>query len=134
MGKPESFQGISGFYFMGTDTDLMKLFFGLIFVITGLLHLVRPRTFIKIMPPWIPWHRFMVLFSGILEILFGSMLLIPSLSQIGAWGLICVLIGVFPANVHMALHSEEFSFIPAWLLWARLPIQFVLIGWAYLYT
>jgi uncharacterized membrane protein len=116
------------------ETDLMKLVFGLIFVITGLLHLVRPGIFMKIMPPWIPWHRFMVLFSGILEILFGCMLFISPVSQIGAWGLIGILIGVFPANIHMALHSEEFSFVPVWLLWSRLPVQCILIGWAYLYT
>ncbi|MDX1591221.1 MAG: DoxX family protein [Balneolaceae bacterium] len=114
--------------------DLIKLLFALIFVFTGILHLVRPEIFLKIMPPWIPWHKAMVFISGLLEILFGCMLLIPSVSKIGAWGLIVVLIGVFPANIHMAVYSEKFSFVPAWILWARLPLQFVLIAWAYLYT
>lgn len=114
--------------------DPFKLLFALLFIIAGVFHFLRPRLFGKIMPSWVPWHRFMVFFSGFLEILFGVMLLIPSVSAIGAWGLIAVLIGVFPANIHMAVNADKFPGIPAWLLWLRLPMQLVLIGWAWMYV
>ncbi|PWN05983.1 DoxX family protein [Rhodohalobacter mucosus] len=114
--------------------DPLKLTFSILFIAAGLFHFLRPQLFVKIMPPWVPWHRFMVFFSGFLEILFGVMLLVPSTSAIGAWGLIAVLIGVFPANIHMAVNSDQFPEIPAWLLWLRLPMQLVLIGWAWIYV
>ena len=114
--------------------DPFKLVFAFGFIITGVLHFLQPGVFLKIMPQWVPWHRFMIYFSGFLEVLFGVMLLIPGLSAAGAWGLILVLVGVFPANIHMALHAEQFPVIPVWLLWMRLPLQFVLIGWAWMYV
>ena len=114
--------------------DPFKLIFAQIFIITGCFHFLHPRVFLRIMPSWVPWHRFMVYLSGFLEIIFGAMLIMPNLSVIGAWGLIAILIGVFPANINMAIHSEQFPRIPSWILWLRLPIQFVLIGWALIYV
>lgn len=76
----------------------------------------------------------MVYLSGMLEVLCGVMLLIPSVSAIGAWVLIVVLIGVFPANIHMAMNATQFPGIPSWILWLRLPMQLVLIGWAWMYV
>jgi len=115
-------------------SSLLQWLFALIFISAGIMHFLRPEIFLKIMPLWVPRPRFMVYASGFFEILFGVLLLIPATSTLAAWGLILLLIAVFPANLHMALNSDQFSRIPTWLLYARLPLQFVLIGWAWLYT
>ena len=61
-------------------------------------------------------------------------MLIPKWRSLAAWGLIALLIAVFPANLHMAMHSDLYPDIPVALLWARLPLQGVLIAWAYWFT
>ena len=104
------------------------------YVLAGVNHFLHPAPYLKIMPPYLPWHRFLVDFSGICEIALGLLLLVPRSSRWAAWGLIALLIAVFPANVHMAIHPELFPSIPAAALWARLPFQAVLIAWAYVYT
>ena len=83
------------------------------------------------MPPYLPWHQFLVYFSGALEIVLAIGLLIPRLTSLSAWGLIALLIAVFPANVHMALHPDLFPEFNPTMLWLRLPLQFVLIAWVY---
>ncbi len=113
---------------------MVKTIFALAFIVIGITHFLKPKRFEKIMPPWIPYHRFMVLASGFFEVLFGTLLLVPSTSHHAAWGLILLLTAVFPANVYMAKNARKFPGIPKWLLWIRLPLQFVLIGWAWLYT
>ena len=79
-------------------------------------------------------HRELVMISGVAEIVFGGGLLISPVSHIAAWGLIALLIAVSPANIHMAVHAELYSDIPIALLWLRLPLQGLLILWAYWYT
>lgn len=112
----------------------MKWLFGVLFIAAGVLHFVRPGFYLKIMPPYLPWHYELVLISGVLEILGGAALLIPRLQVYAAWGLIALLVAVFPANLHMALHAEDYPNFPPFLLWARLPIQGLLILWAYWFT
>ena len=91
----------------------------------GSLHFVIPNYYMKIMPPYIPWHLAMVYISGAAEIAGGAGLQIPLLRRAAAWGLVALLIAVFPANVYMATSAPAFS----WILWARLPLQGVLIWW-----
>ena len=86
------------------------------------------------MPPYLPWHRSLVLISGVAEIVLGAGLLSPRLQAVAAWGLIALLVAVFPANLHMAFNPNLFpEFSPA-MLWIRLPLQGVLIAWAYWFT
>ena len=87
----------------------------------------------KIMPPYLPCHRELVLLSGVFEVVLGVLLLVPRTSRLAAWGLIALLIAVFPANVYMYQHAGAFSVAPIILL-LRLPIQGLLILWAYSYT
>jgi uncharacterized membrane protein len=86
------------------------------------------------MPPYLPWHLELVYASGFFEIVLGILLLVPKKSSLAAWGLIALLIAVFPANVHMALNTALYPAIDPVLLWLRLPLQGVLIAWAYLFT
>ncbi|AUD02421.1 DoxX family protein [Spirosoma pollinicola] len=104
-----------------------------IYIAAGANHFISPKTYLAIMPPYVPSHNLMVTLSGIAEIVLGIGLLFPATRSLSAWGLILMLIVVFPANVYMAT-SSRFRKFPAWLRWARLPLQGVLIWWAYLYT
>ncbi len=104
------------------------------FVLAGLYHFVNPAFYLKIMPPYLPWHLFLVYLSGFFEIALGIMLIINRYTRIAAWGLIALLIAVFPANLHMATHPELYPDINPILLWLRLPLQAVFIAWAYWYT
>ncbi len=85
----------------------------------------------QIVPPYLPWHRFLVYVSGAAEIAGALGLLIPSWRRLAAWGLVLLLIAVFPANVYMANHGVQINArpMPQWLLWARLPLQALLIWW-----
>jgi uncharacterized membrane protein len=112
----------------------LKWLLALLFIAAGVRHFTHPDFYVKIMPPYLPWHYELVLISGAFEIIGGVALLVPRLQVAAAWGLIALLVAVFPANVHMALHAEAYPEIPAVLLWARLPFQAVFIAWAYWYT
>jgi len=104
-------------------------------VIVGITHFIRPEQYARIVPP--PFPPFVsVYLSGIFEILGGIGLLVPRVSVTAAWCLIALFIGVFPANIYMTLHNIKVEGIPhSQLLYlARLPLQAVLIAWAYWYT
>ncbi|GAB3978705.1 DoxX family protein [Spirosoma terrae] len=103
------------------------------YVAAGLNHFINPKMYLAIMPPYIPSHKLMVVLSGIAEVMLGVGLLFPATRSLSAWGIILLLVAVFPANVYMAT-SNRFRRFPAWLRWARLPLQGVLIWWAYQYT
>lgn len=85
-------------------------------------------------PPYVPAPEAMVVVSGVAEILLGVLVLVPATTQKAAWGLIALLIAVFPANVHMALHPELFPDMTPAFLYARLPFQALFIFWAWIYT
>jgi uncharacterized membrane protein len=101
------------------------------YVAAGTLHFIKPDPYLRIMPPYIPWHVAMVRISGGLEILGGLGLLVPPMRRAAAWGLVALLIAVFPANVYMAtnpIQAGAASIAPA-LRWGRLPLQLILIWW-----
>ena len=107
--------------------------FAVLFIVGGVGHFVATDIYMKIMPPYIPYHRAMVLLSGAFEVALGLLLLVPATSRLAAWGLIALLVAIFPANVYMFQHPETFNLSPR-LLFLRLPLQGLLILWAYAYT
>jgi uncharacterized membrane protein len=107
---------------------------GIFFMAAGVNHFHDPGFYVKIMPPYLPWHQELVYLSGVAEFLLGALVLIPKCRSLAAWGLIALLIAVFPANIHMAFDSGAYPQIPPSLLWIRLPLQFVMIAWAYWFT
>ena len=113
---------------------LPRLILAIIFILAGAAHFFFTRTYVSIMPPYLPAPTLLVQISGICEILGGIGLLIPATQQAAAWGIVALLVCVFPANLHMALHPDNWPAIPAWALWLRLPLQLPLIYWAWLYT
>ncbi|GAC1406293.1 MAG: DoxX family protein [Pyrinomonadaceae bacterium] len=112
----------------------LKFLFGASFVLAGLNHFLNTDMYMAIMPPYLPWHRELIYVSGIFEIVFGVLLFFRHTNELAAWGLIALLIAVFPANIQMAWHSELYpQFSPA-ALWLRLPLQVVLIALVYWFT
>lgn len=85
--------------------------------------------YLTMMPPWLPAHEMLNFISGAAEIAGGIGILIPRTRRLAAIGLILLLVAVFPANLHVALNGWPGADIPQWLLFARLPFQFVLIAW-----
>jgi uncharacterized membrane protein len=112
----------------------LKMLFAVFFVGAGVNHFLRISFYLRMMPPYAPFHLAMVQLTGVAEIVLGILLLVPLASPTAAWGLIALLIAVFPANVQMALHPETFPEFPPLTLWLRLPLQVVLIAWAYWFT
>jgi uncharacterized membrane protein len=110
---------------------ILKWFFGIIFVLAGINHFLNPDFYLRIMPTYLPWHLFLVYLSGVFEIVLGALLLIPKFSRLAAWGLIALLIAIFPANIYMAINTEMFPEFNPLLIWLRLPLQFLLIVWAF---
>ncbi len=98
----------------------------------GVRHFTNPAPFIQIVPRGWPAPDALVAISGAAEVAGGVGLLVPAVRRPAAWGLIALFAAVFPANINMALHptSLGMGFKP-WMLWARLPLQLVLIAWAY---
>ncbi len=92
---------------------------------------MRPAPYLAIVPPWIPWHQAMVDISGAAEIAGGIGLLIPALRRAAAWGLVALLIAVFPANIYMAMDNIQFTVRPLSpaLLWGRLLLQPLFVWW-----
>lgn len=113
---------------------ISKIIFALFFVAAGVNHFVDTPFYESITPPYLPWPYALVIISGIAEIVLGVALLVPKSSRLAAWGLIALLIAVFPANIYMALNPNLFPTIPVVALWIRVPVQGLLILWAYWYT
>ena len=112
----------------------LRLLFALFFIAAGLNHFRIPAFYQRMIPTALPDPEALVASSGACEIFGGLLLMVPRTRRIAAWGLIALLIAVFPANIQMALHPELFPELNPVALLLRLPLQFVLIAWAWRYT
>lgn len=106
----------------------------LLYVAAGINHFVNTKMYVNIMPSYIPWHLQLVYISGICEILFGLLLIPFATRRVAAWLIIALLIAVFPANIQMAVASWNDNQLQHWATIFRLPLQFVLMWWAYIFT
>lgn len=116
---------------------LLKVLFAVFFIVAGVGHFVNEPFYLKLMPDYIPpsLHRPAVHISGVAEMVLGALLLVPRTSRLAAWGLIALLVAVFPANIYAYQHSEEvFPGLDPRLHLGRLPLQAVMIAWAWCYT
>jgi uncharacterized membrane protein len=112
---------------------LLRIVAAVFFVGAGINHFVKPEFYRQIIPPSFPARRFLVVVSGVCEMAGGVGLLIRPLRRTAGWGLVALLCAVFPANVYMAISPQltPGRVFPHWLLWARLPLQAVLIAWVW---
>ena len=111
-----------------------KFLLGIFFIIAGISHFANTPFFLKIVPPYLPYPLLLVYVSGIAEVLLGGSLLFRQTQKWAAWGIIILLIAVFPANIYMAQHPELFPEFAKIGLYFRLPIQGLLILWVYQFT
>ena len=109
---------------------IMSLFY----VFAGIKHFTNPYWYMKIMPPYLPLHKELVYISGAFEIILGLMLLLDKTRFVGAWGLILLLIAIFPANIYLAQTNGAVLNISPALAWGRLPFQAIFILIAYWHT
>lgn len=119
--------------FMPLIKTISKFVLAIFMIGAGIMHFVNPTFFLKIMPPYLPLHNELVLLSGVCELLLGILLLVPAYSRWAAWGIIALLIAVFPANLHVFQHQELLQAPPLVHL-LRLPLQGIFILWAYWHT
>jgi len=105
-----------------------------IYSIAGINHFRNPRLYLKIIPPFFSKPKLLNTIAGLAEIVLGILLCIPQTTVIAAWGIILLLIAVFPANLYMYQNDKVGLGLPKWVRFIRLPLQLVLIFWAYYYT
>jgi len=105
----------------------------LFMIAAGANHFINPPPYLGMMPSALPAPLALVYISGVAEIAAGAGLLLARTRRLASWGLIALLIAVFPANVNMAVNHLPLGTTPVatWALWARLPLQLVLIAWAW---
>ena len=112
---------------------ISKYLLAIFMIGAGIMHFVNPGIYLKIMPPYLPLHNELVFLSGAFELLLGVLLLVPQTSRVAAWGIMALLIAVFPANVHLHQHQDILPALPIVHL-LRLPLQGVFVLWAYWHT
>jgi len=105
-----------------------------IYILAGLNHFRVPRLYQRMIPPALPSPKALNIVSGLAEVALGIALCIPLTSAWAAWGIIVLLIAIFPANVYMLTNERAAMGVPKWVLLLRLPLQIALIAWAYVYT
>ncbi len=112
---------------------ILRFIAAVAFIIAGTLHFIAPGQYQKIIPRQLPAPAALVAISGVAEIAGGVGLLIPPLRKAAVYGLIALLIAVFPANIYMATSHDKIPnlHIPPWLLWLRLPFQIIFIAWVW---
>jgi len=103
----------------------------LLFLLAGINHFNNPNFYVSIMPPYLPLHSELSYISGFFEIVGAIGLLFAQTRKAAGYGLLVLLIIIFPANIHMALHPEYFPDYSPLLIYLRLPLQFLFMAWVY---
>ena len=118
---------------MGLFKKITIYFMGSAYISVGIRHFIDPDFFLAIMPDYLPYHLEAVYISGVFEILLGGMLLFPKSRKVAGWGLIFLLIAVFPANIYLAQNeaAQQAIDISQKAAIVRLPFQALFIGLAF---
>lgn len=122
---------------MSAFRTILRWVLAIFFIVAGANHFRDPATYLGMMPPWLPWPEAANVVSGAAEMAGGIGLVLPRFRRAAGWGLIALLIAIFPANLHVALQGRMpgYDFSPA-MLWWRLPFQVVfiaLVAWVALF-
>lgn len=113
----------------------VSIVFMILFYITaGSYHFINPEFYLPIMPPYLGWHLQLIYIGGAFEIIFALLLILPVTRRIAAWMIIVLLIVVFPANIQMTINYFSENSPDLWISVVRLPIQLLLIWWAWSFT
>ena len=104
---------------------------GVFYISIGVSHFTSPVWYVQIVPPYLPYKLELVYISGLFEILFGGMLFFKKTRFLAGWGLILLLIAVYPANIYLAQTNGAAMNTTPLIAWGRLPVQFIFVGLAY---
>ena len=104
-----------------------------IYILAGLMHFVKPKIYLRIMPNYLPNHKALVFWSGVAEVLLGVGLCIPIFKVISIYGIITMLAVFLLVHFYMLSGEKASAGIPKWILILRLPLQFGLMYWAWMY-
>lgn len=117
----------------GRVKKILRIILAIALTSIGIKHFTAPEPFVRIIPAAFPAPLALVYISGAAEIAGGVGLMIPALRRAAGIGLIVLYMAVFPGNINMAVNNISLGDqpLPTWVLWARLPFQFVLIAWTY---
>jgi uncharacterized membrane protein len=110
---------------------MARLLLGAFFLVAGTLHFLKPKPYVATVPDVLPRKLELVYASGVAELAGGALVLPARTRRAAGWWLIATLLAVFPANVNMAVNADRFRSVPEPVLWARLPVQGLLIAWVW---
>ena len=115
-------------------TEPMGLYIiAVVYIVAGLMHFVKPKLYLRVMPKYLPNHKALVFWSGVAEILLGLALCIPMLKNIAIYSIIAMLTIFFMVHFYMLSGENAATGIPKWILILRIPLQFGLMYWAWIY-
>ncbi len=103
------------------------------YAFAGVMHFVKPRAYMRIMPRFLPYHKELVYISGLAEILLAAGLCYPLTRDLSLIGIILMLAVYLLVHFNMLRGEKEGAGIPRWILFLRIPLQFGLMYWAYWY-
>lgn len=103
------------------------------YIVAGMLHFIFPKAYLRIMPKYLPYPKFLVYLSGVVELLLGLALCWPATKDEAIYGIILMLFLFLSVHFHMLSGEKAAAGVPKWILWLRLPLQFGLMYWAYWY-
>ena len=103
------------------------------YVFAGLMHFVKPKAYLRIMPRYLPYHKVLVSWSGIAEVLLGIGLCFSITKNHAIWGIIAMLCVFLTVHFYMLSDEKASAGIPKWILILRIPLQFGLMYWSYWY-
>ena len=126
-------EGIPKRTMSGLGLTWPRILLALFFCFAGAMHFVVPAAYIAIVPPWLPNAPLLVAISGVCEILGGLGVLLPATRRLAGWGLIALLIAVYPANIHMLRLAYANDATTLWKAarWLRLPLQLPVLWWVW---
>lgn len=104
-----------------------------LYILAGINHFREPKLYEKVIPPFVPYKKHVNELIGFLSIMFGIYIFIPIFTEFALWSIIGFLIAVLPSNIYMITNHKASLGIPKWILYLRIPLQFILIYWAYQY-
>lgn len=108
-------------------------FMAVAYVIAGLVHFIKPKIYMRIMPRFLPSHKLLVMLSGAAEVMLGIAVCFPLLRELAVYGIILMLIIFLLVHFYMLSSKKAGAGIPVWALALRIPLQFLLMWWAYIY-
>ena len=106
---------------------------GAIYIFAGIMHFIKPKVYLRIMPRYLPFHKPLVLLSGVAEILLGIGHFFKETKNLSIYGIIAMLAVFLLVHFYMLSSEKASAGFPKWLLLLRLPIQFALMYWAFMY-